>query len=91
MLLGTYFLKAQGHVIDHNVLLQDNKSGILLATHGMMSSSKKTKHIRHICFLIKDRVESGDIEIKYKPTGTMWCDILTKPKQGKENWKFGDI
>ena len=53
-----------------------------------MSSSKKTKHIRHRFFLIKERVESGDVEIKYKPTGSMWSDILTKPKQGSISRKF---
>ena len=47
ILWGKYFLEAQGHKIDHNVLLQDNKSTILLATNGKMSSLKKTKHIRH--------------------------------------------
>ena len=69
ILWGKYLLEAQGHKIDHNVLLQDNTSTILLPTNGMMSSSKKTKHIRHRFFLIKDRVESGDVEIKYEPTG----------------------
>ena len=64
------------------------KSTILLATNGMMSSSKKTKHIRHRFFLIKNRVESGDVEIAYKPTGSMWSDILTKPKQGSIFRKF---
>ena len=54
----------------------------------MMSSSKKTKHIRHRFFLIKDRVESGDVEIAYKPTGSMWYDILIKPKQGSVFRKF---
>ena len=88
ILWGKYFLEAQGHKIDHNVLLQDNKSTILLATNGKMSSSKKTKHIRHRFFLIKDRVESGDVEIRYEPTGSMWCDILTKPKQGSIFRKF---
>ena len=78
----------QGHKIYHNVLFQDNKSTILLATNGMMSSSKKTKHIRHRFFLIKDRVKSGDVEIRYEPTGSMWCDILTKPKQGSTFRKF---
>ena len=53
-----------------------------------MSSSKKTKHIRHRFFLIKDRVESGDVEIAFEPTGSMWCDILTKPKQGSVFRKF---
>ena len=59
ILWGKYFLEAQGHVIDHNILLQDNKLAILLVTNGKMSSSRKTKHIRHRFFLIKDRVESG--------------------------------
>ena len=88
ILWGKYVLEAQGYVIKHNVLLQDNKSTILLATNGMMSSSKKTKHIRHSFFLIKDRIESGDVEIAYEPTGSMWSDILTKPKQGSVFRKF---
>ena len=65
ILWGKYFIEAQGYKIDHNILLQDNKSTILLATNGMMSSSKKTKHIRNRFFLIKDRVESGDVEIAF--------------------------
>ena len=40
ILWSKYFIKAQGHVIDHNILLQDNKPTILLATNGTMSSSK---------------------------------------------------
>ena len=28
------------------------------------------------------------MEIKYEPTGSMWCDILTKPKQGSIFRKF---
>ena len=28
------------------------------------------------------------VEIKYEPTGSMWCDILTKPKQGSVFRKF---
>ena len=39
-------------------------------------------------FLIKDRIDGGDVEIKYEPTGSMWCDILTKPKQGSVFRKF---
>ena len=88
ILWGKYFLEAQGYKVEHNVLLQDNKSTILLATNGMMSSLKKTKHIRHRFFLIKDRVESGDVEIAYEPTCSMWSDILTKPKQGSFFRKF---
>ena len=28
------------------------------------------------------------VEIAYEPTGSMWCDILTKPKQGSVFRKF---
>ena len=40
ILWGKYFIEAQGHKIDHNLLLQDNKSTISLATNGKMFSSK---------------------------------------------------
>ena len=30
----------------------------------------------------------GDVEIRYEPTGSIWCDILTKPKQGSIFRKF---
>ena len=36
ILWGKYFIKDRGHVVDHNVLLQDNKLTILLTTNGMM-------------------------------------------------------
>jgi hypothetical protein len=82
ILWGKYFIEAQGYTVEHNILLQDNKSTILLATNGKFSSSKKTKHIKNRFFLIKDKIAQGDIEIQYEPTGRMWSDVLTKPKQG---------
>ena len=48
-----------------------------------MSSSKRTKHIKSKYFFIKDKVEQGEIEIRKKDTDDMWCDVCTKPKQGK--------
>ena len=54
----------------------------------MVSSSKNLKNIRHRFFLIKDRVESGDVEIAYELTGSTWSDILTKPKHGSVFRKF---
>ena len=47
-----------------------------------MSSSKRTKHIHHRYFLIKDKVDRGDLEIRHAPTEEMWSDVLTKPLQG---------
>ena len=66
----------------HALIYQDNKSAILLEVNGKMSSSKRTKHIRIKYFFVTDRVEQGDVKIEHKPTGEMWIDMNTKPKQG---------
>jgi hypothetical protein len=47
-----------------------------------MSSSKRTKHIKFKYFFITDKIEQGEIIVEYKPTGEMWCDVSTKPKEG---------
>ena len=86
ILWGKYFLEALGYHISHNIFHQDNKSTILLATNG--TCSKKTNHIKHKLFLVKDKSYGGDMEIKWTPTEKMWCDILTKPKQGQVFWEF---
>ena len=80
---GKHFIEAQGYTVEHNILFQDNQSTILLARNGRFSSSKRTKHIKHRYFLVKDYVDRGEIEIQYRETGKMWSDVLTKPKQGK--------
>jgi hypothetical protein len=51
MMWGKYFVEAQGYTVEHNILYQDNKSTILLATNGRSSTSKRTKHIKHRYFL----------------------------------------
>jgi hypothetical protein len=79
---GLYFIEAQGYEVDHNILYQDNKSTILLAKNGRWSSSKRTKHINNRYFLVKDKIEGGELEIEHKGTGEMWSDMLTKPLQG---------
>ena len=43
-------------MVEQNILLQDNKSTIRLATNGRWSSSKST------FFLVKDRVDNGELE-----------------------------
>ena len=82
ILWGKYFIEAQSYTVEHNILLQDNKSIILLAIDGKFSSSKKTKHIKSRFFLIKDKIKKGDIEIQYKPTGRMWSDVLMETRHG---------
>ena len=83
MMWGKYFIESLGYTVEHNILLQDNKSTILLAKNGKLSSSSKTKHIKHRYFLITDKIAQGDLEVVYEPTKQMWSDILTKPQQGQ--------
>ena len=51
-----YFLLSQGYGIIENLLLQDNKSSILLEQNGRASSGKHTRHINIRYFFITDRV-----------------------------------
>ena len=82
ILWARYFLEAQGYDVTQNIMYQDNKSTILLATNGRSSSSRNTKHIRNRYFLVKDLCDRSEIEIQHQGTDTMWSDILTKPKRG---------
>jgi hypothetical protein len=68
--------------MEPSLLYQDNMSAILLETNGTASSSKHTKHIKVKYYLIKDKVNQGEITIEHCPTEQMWTDINTKPKQG---------
>ena len=54
-------MEAQGYIIDTNILFQDNKSTILLATNGRQSADKKSKHNKIKFFLVADKVDQGDL------------------------------
>jgi hypothetical protein len=75
------FLQGQGYDKQPATIFQDNTSTIRLATNGV-GSSDRTRHVAIRHFWLKDRSESGDIEIVYKPTTEMIADILTKPLHG---------
>ena len=77
-----YFLKAKGYRILNNVLLQDNKSSILLEKNGKYLSSKHTKHINIRYFFITNRAAQCDVSLLWCPTGDMIGDFMTKPLQG---------
>ena len=66
----------------NRILFEDNLSTINLAVNGTFSSSKRTKHIKARYLFIKDKIEEGEVEIRYCPTEKMWSDVLNKPKQG---------
>ncbi len=60
-----YFLMAQGYGVTENLLLQDNKSSMLLERNGKASSGKPTQHINICYFFITDRVNMKEVEIKW--------------------------
>jgi hypothetical protein len=75
------FLIEQGYKILPAKIYQDNKSTLALIKNGR-SSNRSTRHINIRYFFLKDRVESGEIELQYLPTNEMIADLLTKPLQG---------
>jgi hypothetical protein len=87
MMWTSYFLKAQGVKVVDTVLLQDNKSSILLEKNGRASSGKRTRHIDIRYFFVADRVANGELRIEYCPTGDMVADYFTKPLQGTAFYK----
>ena len=78
----------QGYDMEASLLYQDNMSAMLLETNGKASSSKRTKHIKIKYFLVKDKIDQGDMTIEHCPTEQMWTDVNTKPKQGAVFRKF---
>ena len=77
-----YFLLSQGYGIIENLLLQDNRSSILLERNGRASSGKRTRHINIRYYFISDRVNMKEISIDWCPTKKMVADYMTKPLQG---------
>jgi hypothetical protein len=82
MVWTCYFLLSQGYGIVENLLLQDNKSLILLEQNGKASSGKRTRHINIRYFFIIDQLNMKEISIGWCPTKKMVSDFMTKPLQG---------
>ncbi len=72
-----YFLLEQGYGVVENLILQDNKSSILLERNGKASSGKRMRHINIRYFFITDRVNMKEDAIEWCP-----ADFMTKPFQG---------
>ena len=83
-----YFIEAQGYAIKETRVYQDNISSSYLLVNGRESMSKRTKHMNVRYFFTKDRVEKGEMTIKYCPTKEMLADPFTKPLQGSEFREF---
>ena len=82
------FMEAQGLEIEHNIIYQDNKSTILLATNGRESAGKRLRHLNIKYFYVTDKIQNKEVEIKYCPTDDMIGDYNTKPLQGSKFVKF---
>ena len=85
------FMKEQGYTIKTNVVFQDNQSAIKMEKNGRNSCTGKSRHIDIRYFFTKDRVDKGEIEIKYAPSHLMVADYFTKPLQGNNFKIFRDI
>ena len=85
------FMIAQGYNVRRNIILQDNKSSVLLENNGKASSGKRTRHINIRYFGITDRVAKKEAEIKWIPREDMVADYLTKALQGAEFRRFRNI
>jgi hypothetical protein len=77
------FLIHQGYDLSTATVYEDNKSTMALILKGK-STSNRTRHINVRYFFVKDRIDNGEIDVKYMPTNDMIADILTKPLQGKK-------
>jgi hypothetical protein len=74
------FLTEQAMDCGLPVLLQDNTSTIALVTKS--NGQYRTKYMRARQAFVKERVDAGEAEVQYLPTGRMLADIQTKPLQG---------
>jgi hypothetical protein len=83
-----YFLMAQGYDADESIIYQDNKSAMLLANNGMMSSSKRTRHINVRYYFVHDRINNKEVRIEHCNTTNMVADFFTKPLQGHLFYKL---
>lgn len=88
-----YYIAAQGYEQGPAILYQDNMSTLHMLGHGRPTSGR-SRHISIKQFYVKDRVDSGEMECQYMPTGRMIADILTKPLQGAlfktmKDWVLG--
>jgi hypothetical protein len=86
-----HFLESQGYGVKENIILQDNKSAILLETNGKASSTKRTKHISVRYFFVTDMIKKKKVSVEWCPTGDMIADFWTKPVQGAAFIKNRDL
>ena len=76
------FMEEQGYPLKI-VLYQDNQSTIKMEKNGQNSCTGNSRHIKIRYFFIKDKVNSGEVEIEYCLTEQLLADYFTKALQGE--------
>ena len=79
----------QGYDVPALFLFQDNKSTIALCEKG--GAGHRTKHIKIRNFFVKERLDDGEVTIRWLKTELMIADVLTKPLQGVTFKAFADL
>ena len=78
-----YFRLAQGGDTKEDILMQDNRSAIILQKNYPYSARKGTKHMHARYFFVADKVANKEVKIIYCPTEKMIADFSSKPTQGQ--------
>jgi len=63
-------------------IYKDNKSTILLAENGKISSSRLTRHLDTRYFFVCDKIKKGEVKVAFCPTHDMLADYFIKSLQG---------
>jgi len=77
------FLEEQGYSMKRKLLHQDNESAIKLLKNGVVSATKRSRHVDIRYFWTTDWIKDMEMEVVYCPTERMLADFFTKPLQGK--------
>jgi hypothetical protein len=86
-----HFLVEHMYPVGGNIILQNNKSSVLLEVNGKASSGKRTRHLAIIYFFITDFVAKKECKIVWIPCENMVAYYLTKSLQGSAFCRFADI
>ena len=78
-----YFRIWQGDEPVEDVLMQDNKSAMILQRNWPFSTRKGSQHINIKYFFATDKIKSKEIKMVHCPTERMIADYNSKPLQGK--------
>lgn len=76
--------------MQESILYQDNTNSIQLVKNAKASIGQRTRHINIRYFLIKDKIESGEVTILFCPIDNIIADFFTNSLQGNKFISFRD-